>query len=105
MLDCVPPVFPLRHPHLHFQSTVESRGFYGSHGAWSSDAKRAWRRKEVEAVGVAGFSGFPHLFQGAHSALLWTQRSQSLILFAAGQSFPLEKLTPLRLVSSNPRRL
>ena len=56
-------------------------------------------------MGVAGFSGYPHSFQGAHSALLWSQRSRSLIRFAGGQSFPLEKLTPLRLVSSKPRSL
>ena len=99
--SCPPPTSP----HPHFQSTVESRGFHGSHGAWSSEVKCAWRRKEIEAVGVAGFLGYPHPFQGAHSALLWTQRSRSLILFAGGQSFPLEKLTPLRLVSSNPRSL
>ena len=105
MLDRVPPILPPCHPTLHFQSSVESHGSYGSHGAWSSDAKCAWRRKEVEAVGVAGFSGYPRPFQGAHSALLWTQGSRSLILFAGGQSLPLEKLTPLGLVSSNPRRL
>lgn len=96
---------PSMSPHPHFQSSAESHGFHGSHRAWSSDAKCAWRRKEVEAVGVAGFSGYPCPFQGAHSALLWTQGSRSLILFAGGQSFPLEKLTPLGLVSSNPRRL